>query len=167
MTRSHRSRHRIFIIVLTMVVPVGFVAGILGRKAIPENPTPLALNEIPNSISSATVIFESIWSNHTISTQVFTVQDSSTKYFLQLEPENYLQYPELLLYWHQKESDSNIIFLDAYLLGRLENSGKSIFSLPPECAESDGYLTIYSPARQAIVDHANLALKSALQKGED
>lgn len=150
---------------LAMIVPIGFVAGVLGRKAIPENPTPLALSEMPQRILGEPIIFKSIWSAHEIATRVFFIQDSSLKCFLQLVPENYLQYPELLLYWHHEESDSDILPMGAYFLGRVENSGKSIFLLPPECAESDGFLTIYSLAHQRIIAKANLALKSALKMG--
>ena len=143
--------------VLAVIVPLGFFASIFGRKSIPaESDLPLTRSPYSADLLGQPAPLTSQWQGADISTQLFQAADSSSRNFLQITPQNHLKHPQLLLYWLSVQKQ-NLTELpgEAVLLGRMANTGTSIFRLPQH-AEQKATLIVYSLPQQRIVATARL-----------
>ncbi len=157
MVHNLRNRHRMTFIVLAIVIPAGFVASIAGRKPIPTDDRVSQITQ-PETTQPSQFIFseDDLWQNHPIQTKAFFTDSVLT---LELTPQTYLAYPDLLVYWHSGATNSEALPQNAYLLGAQNNNAASLFTLPANAAGSPGTLVLYSLAQQQVIDQAALALK--------
>ncbi len=164
MIRPLRRRHRRILTALAIVLPLAFVAGIASRKSIP------AMAEIPPAIQTAAPefthrIFEQndLWGQLNIITRVYADSLPPSRLAVELHPQRYLEYPDLLVYWSAGAgSDAKIPPQEAFLIGVLSGREKGRFLLPAPALETDGLLILYSLAQQQRIAAAALPSHSIL-----
>lgn len=167
MIRPLRRRHRRIISVLAVLLPLAFIAGIASRKSIP------AMAEIPPAIRPAApefthLIFEQndLWGQFDITTRVYADTLPPSRLAVELHPQRYLGFPDLLVYWNAGAAGAaKIPPQEAFLIGVLSGREKSRFLLPATALETDGSVILYSLAQQQRIATAALPSHSILSGG--
>lgn len=148
MIRSLRARHRWMILAIALVVAVGFIAALAGRRPIPRVEHLPALLSVPAPPPEA-IVFDArtLWAPLQIRTAIFLADTAEVRYGLWLQSESYLQYPDVLVYWSRAEiSAPGPLPGDAVLLGKLVDKRPNAFALPAAYRTAGGSLILYSLA---------------------
>lgn len=159
MTRSLRIRHRLFVSMLLLLLPLLFYAALRGRNPVP------AVEDLPAALVAeapiATAVLleaDGLWSGLPLHSRLLS---DGEHLVLELSPAAYLKYPELLLYWTPDAAVASDRLPDnAYFIGRLANDAPAALHLPTACQEHDGSFIIYSLAQQQVVAVAAIATAS-------
>ena len=151
-----RNRHRRVVTVLAVLVPVGFVAGILSRspdptaEAIPGE-LRAELREAPGQVVWAR---SDLWRDLPVDTALNRASDG--RLFLTLQPRSDLKRPEVLAYWAPPGESEKPVPENAVLLGRLQGTLPSIFELPGVANGTPGRLLLYSLGHQELLKIVSL-----------
>jgi hypothetical protein len=148
MIQPLRVVHRRAFVALTLVLPAILLIG-LGARHSHSSPTVRAA-DVP---ATAYVVRESsnLWQRHSIHTKFYRRSDGSQDIYLVLQPAQSLNEPDLLLYWDANAPQGNVLSGEAQLLGGF-STGK-VFHLPLN-EKRAGYLVLFSPAHQTVLDTA-------------
>ena len=151
-----RRRHRIWIGLLALVVPAGFLLGVLGREE------PRVLDALPATLlgldgGTARTIWEHEDLFGTVPVTVSLLSTpGTTGRLLELSPRSDPRRPDVLVYWAPASAPADQLAEGAYLLGRLAGTRAQHFALPPEASAESGRLYLYSLGHQELLDSALL-----------
>lgn len=150
MIQPLRTAHRRAFLFLAIVLPVVLLVG-LGARRSRQYPGAFAA-DLP---ATAGVVRESsnLWQKHLIHSKFYRASDGSRDLYLVLQPAQSVNAADLLLYWDSNAPQSNTLPGEARLLGAF-SAGK-VFRLPLN-EKSAGYLILFSPVPQTVVDTAAL-----------
>ena len=148
MIQPLRVFHRRAFVTLTLVLPAILLIG-LGARHSRSGPTVRA-TDVP---VGAYIVRESsnLWQTHSIHSKFYSRSDGPQDIYLVLQPAQSLNEPDLLLYWDTNAPQKNVLSGDAQLLGAF-STGK-VFRLPWN-EKRAGYLVLFSPAHQTVLDTA-------------
>lgn len=169
MIQHLRQRHRNLIVILAVILPVSFLAGLATRSSAPQRQDipPFLINELP---AFPRVLFENgnLWGGHNILTRVCADDMPPQRLIVELQPQDELVKPDILVYWHEPATDSgNQLPENAYLLGALTGKQLRRFALPEAARMVEGKLVLFSLAHQQIVATALLPTSSLLSSGSE
>ena len=137
--------------VLAVVVPAVFIAGLLARPSVPTSGS--GSRALP---AGAVIVksFDQSWQKNLIHTRIYRLPDDTSKLRLQLEPSSEIPEPDLLVYWSDKQSSPapDSLAPDAQFLGDLAQQTYVL----PSGSERGGLLILYSLGHQRVVDRAKL-----------
>lgn len=151
MIRPLRQRHRITILVLAVVLPVLFAAGLVSRDAH------ILAGTLAPELSTRGDGFElvreeqGLWTTLQVTTRLGRRGET---WVCELEPRHPLQQPDLLVYWCPGPVTGELTG-DSFLLGGL-GDGRRRFELPAEFGRLAGHLTLYSLGHGEVVAEAPL-----------
>ena len=166
MNISLRKRHRIMVSHLALVIPLGFLAGVLGRKSIPAATSLPSVFKTPSFADGRALALNARWQGVEMEMHLVQPLSASDGQMLRIKPVHYLQYPKLLLYWTASQpSHMATLPADAIFLGHLANSGPSYFGLGRVPSASDGTLLLYSLPSQTIVSSASVSFLTPSASG--
>jgi len=150
MIQPLRTAHRRMFVALAFLLPAIMMAGLSSRHQIVWN-AQRANQTSPSEkpIKSA----DGLWRTHAIQTEFFESGSESGRLSVSLKPAQELSEPDLLVYWSASAPAGDSLPADARLLGAY-SPGKAL-ALPAEAAPG-GRLTLYSLARQSVVDTATV-----------
>ncbi len=134
MIQPLRTYHRRTFLVLAIVLPVIFVAGLAARRK-----TPLPKME-------AMFLMTSSGSGKKFSYPILVWSDFPKVRLVAIKP---LALPDALVYWSNQAPGRSDLPVDSIFLGRLDPALNYQISDP-----APGFLVIYSPAQRAIIDYA-------------
>ncbi len=161
MIRPLRQIHRASAIVLSVTLPIVFVAAIALRS-----PTPLvaARSGRVNSTESAfkTLVWEKsdLWTKPVIKTRLFSDEPASkpSRLAVQLIPDQSLTRPDVLIYWMPSVAGPlDQVPDDAVLLGSI--ASHPVMPLPVSPGKTLGALILYS-----LADHEVLAVSKSIPR---
>ena len=162
-----RHRHRLIFSGMILVLPVAFATGILFRSAPqPMNAGPALLPKSGAPLSR--FIFETadLWPAANIITRVFADSLPPALLAVELEPQEVVPLPEILIYWKPGLPAPEAGSLhDAFLVGTLKDKQRRRLLLPQQAAQTDGHIMLFSLAHQRIWAQAPLPIIQWLQKG--
>ncbi len=166
MILSRRQAHFYSFVILAVLIPICFVAGIWLRpsyNAVGESATELFyqagfVRETPanKAITTAKLSDATFWA------QAKTFLTPEGEILLQLQPNSNLQFPDPLLYWEAGEKQPTKLSDTSLLLGDLAGPFQRHFLVPKAMQGQAGHLLIYSPIQQEVV--ATLPLPAKLTK---
>lgn len=145
MIQPLRTVHRSAFAVLAVGLPVVLALGLTARH-------PRAVVESSEHSQSLLRAADGLWQRHAIRTEFRTDADHPGQFGVALLPAQWLNEPDVLLYWSGDAPRGNTIPEKAQLLGPFA-PGKSF---PLAQRQRPGYLVLYSPAHQAVIDTAKL-----------
>lgn len=167
MIRPLRQRHRIIISVIAVLLPIVFMAGIAARKTIPDMEIPAAIAQPQPDFPRLVFEKDGFWPALEVTVRVFADSIPPANLAVELQPQNYIKMPDILIYWSASQpASSEQLPETAYLVGTLSGLGKRRFLLPSSAIESDGTLILYSLARQEMIAAENLPILEELRKGD-
>jgi hypothetical protein len=167
MIQALRRRHRRIITGLAVVLPLAFSAGLVMRRpqpVMPAIPSPL----LPSAPAFTKILLEKndLWRGLEIRTRVYVDHDPPRRVLVELQPQNEIVSPDLLVYWHEGESSSeNHPPENSYLLGALAGKRPGRFVLPEAALLRDGQLILYSLGHQQILAATPLPTFTLLPPG--
>jgi hypothetical protein len=144
-----RRRHRRMFAVISVLLPVAFVAGVAARKPIPTT-------TLQNSLPSAQPAFsinqwerDDLFTNTTVSVQLLRNASNTNRTAIQMSaPKDFVK-ADLLVYWLPTGSTLNDNLPDdAVLLGAFVSS--QLLPVPPTLTAKPGSLVLYSLADHEI-----------------
>lgn len=167
MIQRLRRRHRNLFVILSVILPVLFLAALATRPSAPRTQEipPFLVNETP---AFPRVLFEksNLWSGHDLLTRVCTDQMPPQRLAVELQPRRAFSKPDILVYWHEPATTSgNQLPENAYLLGALTAKQLRRFVLPEPARLVDGKLILYSLAHHQIVATTMLPTSSLISSG--
>ena len=134
MIQPLRRYHRRAFLVLAVVLPVVFVAGLAARRNTPPPKIEAMLLAASSGNGKKFKYPIMVWSDppkaRLIATRPFVV-------------------PDALVYWSKQSPQENSLPAGAVFLGRLDPA--LTYQIP---GPAPGYFVIYSPAQQAVLDYA-------------
>ena len=162
MIQSRRKAHFFSSVVLVCLLPIIFIAGILGRPKIPPVTDSRVFEQagfIPpeNSEKVPIAAEELIAAEVPIKAQTLQQQN---QLFLELEPTSALLFPDLLLYWQSGEELPTDLTTSSILLGSLSGTSRRRFPIIQEMQGQEGYLILYSLGDKKLV--ATLPLPASM-----
>jgi hypothetical protein len=148
MIQPLRAVHRGTFVTLALVLPAILLIGLGARRSGPGSAARAA--DVPGT---AHVVRESnnLWQRHSIHSKFYGTPDGPQDVYLVLQPARSLNEPDLLLYWDTSAPQRNVLSGEAQLLGAF-GTGK-VFRLPLN-EKRTGYLVLFSPAHQTVLDTA-------------
>lgn len=148
MIRSLRARHRAIFVVLAALVPAGYAAALLGRRAAPPTSAWPEATVTPAASGDERLV---TWSPISLRTRIRRADDGTLAVALESwrEPAP----PDALVYWSASEPGDGELPDDARLLGPLGNGPRA---LSLEHAPEGGWLVLFSLGHGEVV--ASLAL---------
>lgn len=151
-----RNRHRTMIATLAVLLPLLFIAGIASRKNIPASPVLPTADGIGQDMPEMQLWqSEDLWAGLDMVTALH--HGGTGRMLLELRPQVYLGYPDILVYWLPGPAPGNEkIPGDALLLGTLYDTVKRMFELPAAGLSGESTVLLYSLAQQRIVASATL-----------
>lgn len=167
MIQRLRRRHRNLIVILSVILPVLFLAALATRPSAPRTQEipPFLVNETP---AFPRVLFEesNLWSGHDLLTRVCADQMPPQRLVVELQPRRAFSEPDILVYWHEPAAASgNQLPENAYLLGALAGKQLRRFVLPEAARLVEGKLVLYSLAHHQIVATTMLPTSSLISSG--
>ena len=153
MIRPLRARHRAMMVVLAVVVPLLFAAGLAARRAVPRS-----MDSPPGEQASSYEDFEVIgrddraWGELPIITIWLRASGADTRCAVTLELSRPVKRPDLLVYWDDHPSDAGDLSEEARLLGRLGGRRRLTWEVPTP--SGSGRLVLYSTAWKKVVASA-------------
>jgi len=154
--RGLRQRHRRIWLVLLIVIPLVYVAGLAARRA------PLTMERIPDRLTgtfevSAQPLIESTFAigETEFGARLFSREGSSSPAVVELERRGTtpLVHPDVLVYWTPTTSGREQSMLaDAYFMGILTEGQSQQYALPEESTQRDGRLLFYSLGHEQMLD---------------
>jgi hypothetical protein len=154
MIQPLRRRHRWIMAAITILLPITFIAGLAVRQPIPTTENIPAASMTPSAMAFSHLLFEKTdsWPDLKITTRLYTDQQPAERLAVELQPQDYLKIPDLLVYWHPKPSiQTGKLPDDVYLLGVMAGTQKLRFVLPEPAMTQDGSIILYSLAHQKII----------------
>jgi hypothetical protein len=152
MIRPLRQWHRRQILALGLILPVGLVLGLAGRKSVPTNPVlPAALTPAMPALGPLAWQSEGLFSaNIPVMTRVWrSVTGTGVRAVSFFAPADFIE-PDLMVYWHSGPAGlTETLPTNAILLGAF---GSKALTLPDEVAQASGVLVLYSLADGEVVD---------------
>lgn len=150
MIQPIRVVHRRAFALLTLVLPAILLIGLGARHSRSGSTAG------PTDLPTETYVVRSssnLWQRHSIQSQFYSSKDASQGTYLVLQATQSLNEPDALLYWDTNKPQRNVLSGRAQLLGAFR-AGK-VFHLPMN-EERAGYLVLFSPAHQTVVDTAKV-----------
>lgn len=166
MILSLRRRHRWLTTILSVLLPLAFVAALFARKVPRANEASAAFPALAPTLSQVLLSKNDLWPNHNISTRVCGDAHLPTQLTLELQPLEELKAPEVLIYWSPQNAGAPEVLLhEAYLLGTLAGKQKRTWLLPEAALRADGTLIMYSLGYQKILATTALPVLENLRGG--
>jgi hypothetical protein len=135
MIQPLRNCHRWAFLLLALLLPVLFVAGILVRPKTPR----------PRTIARFIAAQGSDWQKHSFVVQISSLSNDETS--LAVIPIKPVLAPDLLVYYANHAPQRGVLPADAHLLGRWDV--ESTYPLPHT---SNGFVLLYSGAQRTVLD---------------
>lgn len=148
MIQPLRVLHRRAFVTLILALPAILLLG-LGARHSSSVPTARS-SDVPVG-THVVRVSSNLWQRHSIQSNFYNSTDGSHGSYLVLQPAQSLNEPDLLLYWDTDVPQSGVLSGHAELLGAF-SAGKA-FGLPRN-ENRAGYLVLFSPAHQIVVDTA-------------
>ncbi|MEM1096610.1 MAG: hypothetical protein AAGJ10_18570 [Bacteroidota bacterium] len=156
MIRPLRTRHRVMVSTLAVVLPVLFVASLLVRQhpAVMDTlPVPVSA-EAPSLLrSETTATFGAL----SVSLRVYEDARPATRLAVALRPDASPSAPDVLAYWSETPPSAATLPDAAILLGTLAGPQSRTFMLPEAALRTEGYLILYSLGHQALLGSSPLS----------
>ncbi len=166
MILSLRRRHRWLIAILSVLLPLAFAAAMFARKAPRANEAPAAFPPLAPALSQIILSKNDLWPNLNLVTRVCGDALPPTQLALELQPQEELRAPEVLVYWSPQNSGApEALLRDAYLLGTLAGKQKRSWPLPEAALRADGMLILYSLGHQQVLATAALPVLENIKGG--
>ena len=148
MIQPLRVVHRRAFVTLALILPAIMLIGLGARRSRPGPGVHAA--DLP---AAAYVVRESskLWQKHLIDSRFYSGADGSQDIYLVLQPAEKLNEPDLLLYWDTNAPQADVLSGSAQLLGAFRTD--EVFRLPLN-EKRAGYLILFSPAYQTVLDTA-------------
>lgn len=159
MIRSLRQRHRSIWIVLLVLLPAGFVAGIAMRRDVATAPPPESLSAEPPGDWRSAGTLEQFWPELGVNAHLFDVSstaDTPPGRGIALSGPSALGIADPLLYWSATAPSGAALPADAHLLGSITMPVSPRFPLPSQATDTAGNLIVYSMGHQEVVATAPL-----------
>ncbi|MGR3276968.1 hypothetical protein ACSYAD_17845 [Acaryochloris marina NIES-2412] len=164
MVISRRQVHLYSFVILAIMLPLCFIAGLVWR------PTFAPVD------ASADALFQragfspySSWENQqskrkpthlqqeNIQLQIETLfAQAGEDVFLNIQPQSDLQLPDVLVYWQQGDTPPEALSETSILLGALSGASNRQFSIPTAMQGQSGYLLLFSQATKEIISALSL-----------
>ena len=148
-----RQRHVQVWRVLAVLLPLVFLGGILSRQPVPRVEESPAIAELA-SLRDTRVLFEgdNLISGENFAVRVAVENGAADKLWLALHPKEPFNQPDVLVYWSQNAPAENTARLpdEAFLLGAFSGAKPHYYALPTAAAHMDGFLILYSLAKQRV-----------------
>lgn len=151
MTQPRRSSHFRTFLVLSLVLPTIFAGGLLSRKP------PAPFNSVaawPAGTTTATGTVREFRQRLANAEVVLSERDGER--WLTIENYRLPLSPEVLAYWSSRSPGNRMLPAEASLLGQLQDGHGGPWRLPPEAANSPGFLTFYSLGLRQVMAAAAL-----------
>ncbi|NEO22030.1 MULTISPECIES: hypothetical protein [unclassified Moorena] len=164
MILARRKTHFYSFVVLGVVLPVCFLAGILLRPSY--EPVDVATNKLFTQAGFVTQtqprkeIGSTKLEDGTFRFHVETFVNYQGKLVMELKSDSLLQVPDPLLYWEATKEAPTEISDRSILLGNLAGLSRKQFLLPGSVRGKAGHLLIYSQGQQKLI--AALPLRAKL-----
>ncbi|HKX30284.1 MAG TPA: hypothetical protein VJ302_21520 [Blastocatellia bacterium] len=167
MITSLRSRHRIIVTSLALLVPVMFVSGLIARRPFPVSSRLPAIQSDPAS-EEVSVIYEDrdLWKGLAVTARIMTANGNSPTMLLELQATHDLAEPDLLVYWGESRPSPDRPAGSAVLLGRLSGTRIERLPLSARALSGTGYLTLYSLAHAKTIATSELSVPALRTKGD-
>ncbi|NEP48610.1 MAG: hypothetical protein F6K65_07145 [Moorea sp. SIO3C2] len=155
MILARRKTHFYSFVVLAVVLPVCFLAGILLRPSY--EPVDVATNNLFTQAGFVTqtqprkAIGSSKLDDGTFRFHVETFVNYQGKLVMELKSLSLLQVPDPLLYWDPRQEAPTEISDRSILLGNLAGLSRKQFLLPASVRGKAGHLLIYSQGQQKLI----------------
>ena len=168
MILARRQAHFFSFVILAILIPLCFLAGIWLRPSYNPVDDSAKNNELfyqAGFLTRATnlkALDSAELSSANLSAQGETFLNAQGEMLLQLQPSSYLKVPDPLLYWEPGEKQPTEISDRSLLLGNLSGSFQRYFPIPEAMQGKAGNLIIYSSIQQTIF--ATLPLPAKLTK---
>ena len=158
MIQSLRHRHRLTIMMLTVLLPLIFVCGLLARKAAPVSAR-LPVIRLDQSPGQFVVIRDepALWKDQSIKTRLLKPGNDATKVLLELTPLRDPGEPDVLVYVSEEKPADDRVADRALLLGSLNGAHPVRFVMPDKFAASTIHLILYSLAHHKVIATAELS----------
>lgn len=150
MILSHRNRHVYMMLLLAVLLPVVFIAGLIWRPR-----TPTVDDSTQDLFAAANFPTESL--NQPVGTTTLLVRDvevtaellqsSQGNSMLRLQPSEALPFANAVVYWLPSEAPTETLGPDAILLGQLSGTHPRQFVLP----DPSGQLLFYSLGQKMAI----------------
>lgn len=158
MVISRRQVHLYSFVVLAVVLPLCFIAGLVWRPTFaPVDASADALFQRAGFAPSLTWENQELWRTPNLLKQdqiqlraekVFATD--GTDIFLNLQPQSDLQLPDVLVYWQQGTPPEDLS-QDSILLGALSGASNRQFRVPDAMQGQTGHLLLFSQATKEII----------------
>lgn len=154
MTRALRRRHRVVVLALSVVLPIGLAVALAARPA----PALVANHELA-SASSDDAPLTAAWQGSAgnealrVETRVgwtATQSAATTTPSLDLEVRSGVGQPELLAYWSPAAATGDVLPTGSVLLGPARLQGTRRFALPDQARRKGGHLVLFSLAQGRV-----------------
>jgi hypothetical protein len=137
---------------LAVLIPAGYACGLLARRP------PAEVERLPGALlplSAEAVVpgleRDDLWPDLAIRTRTGRIAGGQRR-IVELEPRDDPRLPDLLVYWAgDLPGGPGELPPSSILLGTLPGSRSTRLELPPEAADGDGRLLLYSLAHRRIV----------------
>jgi hypothetical protein len=139
--RPLRARHRAIFAVLAMVVPAGYAAALLGRRA-PPPPSAWPAAELPAAPAGAGAERIVMWSSHSLLTRLWRSSDATLA--VRVEGWREPAPPALALYWSPSAPSGTALPDGARFVGALGAAGGAPRELALRQAPAGGWLVLFS-----------------------
>lgn len=159
MVISRRQVHLYSFVILAIVLPLCFIAGLVWRPTFdPVDASADALFQRAGFAPSFTWENQEVWRKPNFLKQdqiqlraekVFAKEGGDP--FLNLQPQSDLQLPDVLVYWQQGATPPEAISETSILLGALSGASNRQFSIPTAMQGQTGHLLLFSQATQEII----------------
>ena len=150
MIQPLRAVHRRAFVALAVVLPAILLLGLEARR--PRLGPSAHAADVPDT---GNMVRESstLWQKHSIRSRFYSKPDHPLDTYVALLPEEGLNEPDLLLYWSTNPPQGDVLPGEAQLVGAFTTD--ETFLLPLN-RTGDGYLVLFSPAHQTVIDTARV-----------
>jgi hypothetical protein len=149
MIRAARSRHRVMVVGLALVVPVLTVAGLMLRQSIPVTDGTFPRGAASGGESYEMLGEQTVGEELPIRVSWLREPGSRERRAVALTLEGPLERPDLLVYWDDGPGDGSALSEAAWLLGRVGGRREVVWKVPEPVTA--GRLVFYSTAWKAVV----------------
>lgn len=148
MIRAARSRHRVMVVALALVVPVLFAAGLMLRQPIPVTEVTSPRGAASGGESYEVLGEQTVGEELPVRVSWLRELGSGARRAVGLTLEGPLKRPDLLLYWDDGAGDGTTLSEAARLLGRIGGRQEVVWQVPEP---HSGSLVFYSTAWKEVV----------------
>lgn len=155
MILSRRKAHFYLWMGLAGLLPIVFLAGLIGRPAIPtvDETTDelfIAANFPAGGESAAAITSETVSLNG-IDVQLATAAAANSELVLTIQPGQPLRFSDTLVYWAPGDGPPEAVEADAILLGQLSGTSPRQFPVPAAMQAGSGHLLFYSHGQNGAI----------------